>query len=417
MKHIDSRVDFYNLGYEPTKPRVRDEKKLYALRQTVNELFFSRHLSKAHIARQKKVSRNFVMAWTRHPDQDFMKDERGWPAGKRRKWDRMTLRRIKVIHQSLIKDPGEFYIGATAIMQQWMKRYPALPPPPLRTLGRMLVTLGLSAPRKKGRHKGAARYLCYPEHTIYERFGGRVLEADFVGKKYLRERTAPLNFIGFSFKKAPRLRYFKRIEGQTADNFITQAGVFFKRFEVPDYMKVDNAAATQGSTSGRRSISRVLGFLLRHQVIPIFAVPRKPFSQASIEGNNSVFARKFWNQRTFHDLAAVDEQLEWFNQASQRYLAYQPPPKKKRRHHDFVPRVYFIRQVKEHNGTGFIEVLNEAVNLPKAYVNYFVLAEWNLQTERLIIHFEKNQEPQKIKECAFKINWRSHEKHQKLLAK
>jgi hypothetical protein len=281
----------------------------------------------------------------------------------------------------------------------------------------MLAALGLSAPRKKGRHKGAARYLCYPEHTIYERFGGRVLEADFVGKKYLKERTAPLNFIGFSFKKAPRLRYFKRIEGQTADNFIAQTGAFFKQFEVPDYMKVDNAATTQGSTSGRRTISRVVGFLLRHQVIPIFAVPRKPFSQASIEGNNSVFARRFWKRRTFNDVAAVDEQLAWFNQASQRYLEYQPPSKKKPRHHDFVPRVYFISQVKEHNSTGFIEVLNEKIYLPKSYINYFVLAEWNLQIERLIVHFEKDQEPRKIKECAFRINWRSHEKHQQLLAK
>ena len=35
-------------------------------------------------------------------------------------------------------------------------------------------------------------------------------------------------------------------------------------------------------------------FLLQHQVVPIYSVPRKPFSQASIEGNNSVFARKFW---------------------------------------------------------------------------------------------------------------------------
>lgn len=417
MKHIDSSLKFDNLGHEQNNLVEGSEKKLYTLRQAVNDLFFIEHLTKTQIARKKKVSRNFVIAWTQSSDQDFMRDDRGWPAGKRRKWDQSTVQRIKVIHHSLIKDPGEFYVGATAIVQRWRQRYPMLIPPPLRTIGRMLVALGLSAPRKKGRNRGAARYLCYPEHTIYERFGGRVLEADFVGKKYLNERTAPLNFIGFSFKKVPRVRYFKRIEGQTADNFIAQTRAFFKRFEIPDYIKVDNAAATLGSTSGQRSVSRVMGFLLKHQVIPIFAVPRKPFSQASIEGNNSVFARKFWNQREFKNLASVDEQLEWFNQASRRYLEYQPPSKKKRQQRNFVPRVYFIRQVKEQNGTGFIEVLNEKINLPKSYINYFVLAEWNLPEERLYVHFEKDLQPQVIKEMAFRINRRSHEKHQTLLAK
>lgn len=417
MKHIDYRLDFYNLGHDQNNYAEGSEKKLYKLRAAVNDLFFIEHLSKMQIARKKKVSRNFVIAWAQSPEQDFMKDDRGWPTGKRRKWDQATVRRIKAIHQSLVQDPGEFYVGATAIVQQWRKRYPVFKAPPLRTIGRMLVSLGLSAPRKKGRNKGAARYLCYPEHTIYERFGGRVLEADFVGKKYLKERTAPLNFIGFSFKKAPRLRYFRRIEGQTADNFITQTQAFFNRFETPDYIKVDNAAATLGSTSGQRSVSQVIGFLLKHQVIPIFAVPRKPFSQASIEGNNSVFARKFWNRREFKDLAGVDEQLEWFNHASRRYLEYQPPLRKKRRARDFMPRVYFIRQVKEQNGTGFIEVLNEKINLPKSYINYFVLAEWNLPAERLYVHFEKDLQPQIIKEIAFRINQRSYEKHQTLLAK
>ena len=41
----------------------------------------------------------------------------------------------------------------------------------------------------------------------------RVLEVDFVGKKYLKGRTKPLNFIAFSFKKESRLRYFKQIKG------------------------------------------------------------------------------------------------------------------------------------------------------------------------------------------------------------
>ncbi len=359
------------------------------------------------------MSIDFVVSWTKSPNQDFTKDKRGWPKGKRRKWTKATEDRIKKIHNDLENDPFEFYTGATAITDEWRKRYPNISPPPLITIGRILSDLGLSIKRKKGRNKGAARYLCYPEYTIYTLLGGRVLESDFIGKKYITGRTEPLNFIAFSFKKEPKLRYFKRISGQTADNFIKQSDYFFKKFEKPNFMKVDNSLATIGSASRKRNVSKVMAFLLKKQIIPIFAVPRKPFSQASIEGNNSVFARKFWNKIDFKSVAEVDEKLEWFNLSSQRYTGYQPPKAKPRSKENFIPRIYFIRQVKEdreQTGKAFIDVLNEKVLLPKPYINYFILAEWNLKQEQLYIYFEKEQTPKIIKKLSFKINPGSKQK-------
>lgn len=72
----------------------------------------------------------------------------------------------------------------------------------------MFSDLGLSMKRKRGRNKGAARYLCYTERTIYNLLGGRVLETDFVDKKYIKGGTELLNFIGFCFKKEPKLCNF-----------------------------------------------------------------------------------------------------------------------------------------------------------------------------------------------------------------
>ena len=353
------------------------------------------------------------MNWTKSPNQDLTKDNRGWPEGKRRKWGKSTEKRIKEIHQTLENEPLEFYAGASAITDRWRKQYPNSPVPPLITIGRILADLGLSAARKKGRNKGASRYLCYPEHTIYQSLGGRVLEADFVGRKYLTGRTEPLNFIAFSFKKEPRLRHYKRVNGQTADNFIKQSELFFQRFERPDFMKVDNCLATIGSASGKRSISETVAFLLKNQVIPIFAVPRRPFSQASIEGNNSVFARKFWNRIDFKSVEEVDEKIEWFNLSSERYLHYQRPKQHPKHKRNFTPKIYFIRQIKEDREQAskpFIDVLNEKIFLPKSYINYFVLAEWRLKQEQLYIHFEKEQQSKMIKQLSFKINPRSKER-------
>jgi hypothetical protein len=159
-----------------------------------------------------------------------------------------------------------------------------------------------------------------------------------------------------------------------------------------------------GSASGKRNISKAMDFLLTNTIYPIFAVPRKPFSQASIEGNNSVFSRKFWNRITFSSLEEIDEKLKWFNEASLRYTGYTPCSYEK--NHDFTPRAYFIRQVKENQGTkdGYIDVLNEKVVLPSSYINYFVLAEWNVTDERHCVHFEKDENLETIERVAFMVN-------------
>jgi len=388
------------------------QKKIISLRRLANQLYFHDGLSKKAIAAQLGVSRHFVIRWTQSMKQDVTIDHRGWPKGRRRRWSKQTERRIASLHKELKHGPGAFYWGPTAIAQKWLKRYPEEPPPPLRTIGQILKDLGLSEPNGRKVRKGASRYLCYPEHTIYETLGQRVMEADFIGKKYITGTQQPIHFLAFSFKKVPKLRHFQRIEAQSADCFIEQCKQFFATFEKPDCIKVDNAAATIGSGSGKRTISRAVQFLLANQVVPIFAVPRKPFSQASIEGNNSVFARKFWNRRTFNSLEDIDATLVAFNEASRNYTGYRPPVAKADLKDTFVPKVYFTRQVRQtpEGKDGFIDVLNETVVLPKAYINYFVLAEWNLSTELLNVYLENDKQLQEIKNSPFPINTRSKRK-------
>jgi hypothetical protein len=384
--------------------QANEEKKSLQLRALVHQLFFQEQVSKKMIVRQLQVSPGFVQRWTKAPQQDLTIDERGWPKGRHRVWDETTIRRIKKLHQFLEHDPQQFFSGATAIAQEWRCRF-TTPPPPLRTIGRVLAEQGLSSKRRTVKAKGAARYLCYPEHTIYHQLPGRVLEADFIGKKYLGGGE-PLNFIGFSFKQPPKLRHFQYVAAQTGDEIIKHCQRFFSRFEKPDYLKVDNCGATIGSGSGQRTLSRFVCFLLSEQVVPIFSVPRKPFSQASIEGNNSVFARKFWKRRVFSSRADVRQQLQWFNAASERYSEYfRPAPP--RASHCFVPEIYFIRQVAADETStryGFISILNEKISLPAAYINYFVLARWDLTQQLLEIHFEKDLKSKRIKQLNFTIN-------------
>lgn len=411
----NSKINFVNEVF--VKQYYCVEKKLIKLRKIANELYFNHHLSKNMIAKKKGVSKKFVIKWTKSSDQDFSIDNRGWQKGKRRKWNKTTEKKIKQIHDDLENDSTEFYIGATAITIEWQKRFPNTPLPPLITIGRILSDLGLSKKIRKGKNRGITRYLCYPEYTVFNFIAKRVLELDFIGKKFITGRTEPLNFIGFSFKKEPKLRYFKRILGETGDEIIKYSKIFFKKFEKPDAVKMDNGFAMSGSPAQPRVIGKTPFWFLSQKIIPIYSVPRKPFSQASIEGNNSVFSKKFWKTIIFKSIEEVDEKIEWFNKSSEKYCRYQKPSKKKSSKKNFIPKIYFIRQVKEDEKTqkGFIDILRDKIFLPESYINYFVLAEWNLREEKLFIHFEKEQKSKIIKKISFKINQKSKEKLQKLL--
>lgn len=379
------------------------EKKQILLRKKVNELYFKYGHSKTQISKQERVSKKFVIKWTQSPGQDFASDSRGWPKGKGRLYDSSEVEKIKQLHKALTEDSHNYFYGASAVLQEWRHTYPGQPAPSVRTIGRIMKWAGLTK-AKRPRVKGASAYLCYPEHTVYEQLGGRVLEADFIGKKYIDGSHHPVNFIGFSFKKAPRIRYYQRIEAQTADCFIEQAEQFFEQFEKPDFIKVDNCLATIGSASGKRNLSRAMLFLFSKEVTPIFSVPRKPFTQASIEGNNSVFSRHFWNRTRFESLDHIDTELQWFNQSSMRYTDYKKPHEVK---YDsvYTPKVYLLRQVLEdeqHNG--YIDVLNEKITLDNGLINYYVLAEWNIKEQLLKIYLEKEKQQVLVHELTFSVN-------------
>jgi hypothetical protein len=64
-------------------------------------LSFTKHQIKARL----RVSWYFVTMWTKSTEQDFSQDNRSWPKGKRRKWDKETEQRVAGIYQSLVDDP------------------------------------------------------------------------------------------------------------------------------------------------------------------------------------------------------------------------------------------------------------------------------------------------------------------------
>ena len=225
------------------------EKKRERLRRYVNDLHFHEQLSKRQICRQLGLRWNFVARWTQSPRLDFAEDRRGWPKGMGRKWDQEVIDRVVGLHDQLVEAEDEFYSGASAVHRNWILRY-ADPAPPLRTIGQILKNQGRTSAVRK-RNKGAAAYLGYPEKSLQGQLG-RIIEADFIGPKYLQGQSKPLHFMGFSCKTELKLRWYQRIKGQTSDALLQTTETFFDRFKRPVALKVDNVVAGTGGNANRR---------------------------------------------------------------------------------------------------------------------------------------------------------------------
>lgn len=362
----------------------------------------------------------FVISWTKKPNQDPTPDKRGWKKGKPRKYTDNQEEKVLSIYFSLKDDPSSFFCGATAIQNTWKDYYPQTPIPHLRYIGRVLKKHNLTEKIKRGKNKGASRYLLYPAYTILNTISqGSLLEIDFI-QKFIQGESQPLSFLGFSLRGRRPLKHFIRLEEYTQEEVIKGLDEFIHRFESPYAVKMDNDFVFFGPSSKERFLSKVTLYLLLHNIIPIFTAPRRPWNQASIEGTNSVFSRKFWNRGHFSSVAEVDRGLADFNLSYQRYLNYQRPDSFKE-NKDFSYRVYFIRKVYQEpeETSGYIQIGSKRIILDPAYIHLFTLSKWDLEKEVLYVYIQRERamisgEPsyylQLIKKIPFELTQASDKK-------
>ncbi|MEA3454123.1 MAG: hypothetical protein U9R12_04250, partial [Candidatus Caldatribacteriota bacterium] len=205
------------------------------------------------------------------------------------------------------------------------------------------------------------------------------------------------------------------------EQVMTQLEEFITKFEKPYAAKMDNDFVFFGPSSKERFLSRVVLFLLVHNITPIFTAPRKPWNQASIEGANSIFSRKFWNRCHFESVSKIDSRLADFNLSYQRYLNYQRPDNPKE-NNNFSYCVYFIRKVyQEPDSTkGYIQIGSKRIILNPSYINLFTISKWDLEREILYTYIQREKAMgsskipsfylQLVKKISFKINKASDKK-------
>ncbi|MBW6466091.1 MAG: hypothetical protein K0B06_06275 [Brevefilum sp.] len=384
-----------------------DKETLEKKRQQAQKMYQQQHLNKTEIARRLAVSWNFVHRWTKEPDLGIT-DQRGWPSGKSRSHTKQEEFRVTAIRKEL-EEIGFFY-GAGKIMDEYKSRFPSEP-----QLNRSYVNRVISKhfPMSRRNALKAVREHNYPIEAISS-LGNIQEEADFLGKKYIHNRTAPIHFFTRVYKKPFTLRLIKRVPDEGSETILDTFTEDWKVYPLPDVLSIDNGFGFTSAGRGQRYLSAFIQYLLHLGVAPLFIAPKKPWMNGSVEGTHSVFARKIWNRFDFRNLEEVDETVARFQEEYRKYT--NTPDLLPGRLLDldfswrdlfqksFHPRdgmyIYLIRLVQTYNRDEVeipaITLFQDLIELEKAYLNQYVLTRLDVNKGLANIFIQPDGEELKL---------------------
>jgi transposase len=358
------------------------------------------------IAAHLVVSKTSVTRWVKTTDDSIELDLRGWQKGKTRRHSTITKERICSLRRELEKEDSFFY-GNTVIQKNYLQLYGESLS--ISFIYRILKENNLVKHQNK-KEKGKSRYMNYPNYTL-SKLGKRVMSVDFIGPKYLAGSNEKINFITCKYIRPDKVGIARRIDGQTSENAILFLEDIWKKYPIPDVLKVDNDAAFGSNLSAKKCIGKFTLFLLNYGITPLYIAPRSPWNNGDVEGYNSVFSKHFWNKLQFTDEEEIDVQLNSFNVEYEKFslLSDNNPtdlvdkyiqnieevdPRNKVVSKFKAHNIYFLRIVrrKEGKGTdqeyGYIDILKEGIKIRKDLINLFVVVCIDLKNKEIRISTE-----------------------------
>jgi len=376
-----------------------------------------RKIAKCIVANKTRVS-----TWVKMPDEDLLKDNRGWQKGKLRIHTEKERDRIIEIRKQL-KEEECYFIGAKVVVANYQKRHKKEITESF--VDRVLNQEGLVSQREK-KMKGRSKYMCYPTHTL-SKLGKILMGIDFIGPKYIEKGRERINFLSCKYIRPMQWGMTKKIKGQTTEEAIQTLLGLWKEHPMPDVIKMDNDAAFGLSGVQKGSVGRFTLFLLNVGISPLYIAPRSPWNNGETEGHNSVFSKKFWSKIRFHKEEEIDVKIEKFNIEYKKYsnlICNDPEIKKPRYIDDYKDidlenkniykfkksKIYFLRVVRrkgdkgEKNEKGFINIMGRDMMMPRSYINLYTFCIIDLKKERVSINVEEeNGKLLEVKYFLFKI--------------
>lgn len=254
-------------------------------------------------------------------------------------------------------------------------------------------------PKKRSKGQNIVSRLKFPIRSIVSL--GRIQQAsDFIGKKYVAGRKEPVSIFSTSYYQWLGLYQVWRVSSEKAENAILCLSGLWKRFPIPNVMRMDNGMTFRGTGRAEAHIGRCVVFLLNRGVVPLFSSPYQSYTNPHIEGHNRTFTEKLWSAERFTSDEQIDEACVRFNAESEEFCRWNFKERLGGRTLQFLPeasepsgqealrsakgkKICFIRFVerwKEKGDECGVVILNRFVCIPDPYLNQYVFVTLDLET-------------------------------------
>lgn len=158
---------------------------------------------------------------------------------------------------------------------------------------------------------------------------------------------------------------------------------------LPGYAQFDNDTIFQGAHQFADTVGRVSRLCLALRVVPVFAPPREPGFQNSIEGFNALWQSKVWQRHHCRNLAALEEVSARYIAAHQAKTAARreaAPPRRR-----FPPRFAFDLRFPLSGTMIFLRRSNARGEVNLLGRSFSVAAHWPHRLVRCEVDFTHEQ--------------------------
>jgi hypothetical protein len=308
-------------------------------------------------------------------------------SGAPRPWNRVSIateRQVLSIRRELKERSVLGECGAPTI-QAAMREQGRMPVPSVATISRILVRHGAVDGRARQRRPAPPRgwYLPPVAEAKAELDCFDIIED-------LKLKDGPL----FSVLTATSL-HAGEVEAWPSEHIGAKSVVAcliqrWRELGLPGYAQFDNDTIFQGAHQWPDTLGRVIRLCLALQVTPVFAPPREPGFQNSIESFNGLWQAKVWQRFQFDQLAALVEHsghyIEARRQRNAKRLEGAPPRRAFPNEFRFDPRrllpgtVIYLRRT---DGKGHLQLLGHRLSVHPQWVNRLVRCEVHLHRSQI----------------------------------
>lgn len=258
-------------------------------------------LSVKLVSEQVNRTRQWVYKWLKEfkgGSSDWYKTKSTVPKTIQCQTSQETEQLVVDIRKQLQNEPYA-QKGAISILYEFERLN--ITPPSISTINRILQ-------RNKLLHQSEVKRL---KHTEYPSCFYGVQQMDLVGPKYLK---GGCRFYFFNIMDtANHYAGVYPIADKSAKNVAASLIDFWRNYQMPDFLQMDNELSFRGSNRHPRGLGLVMRVALSNSVTPIFIPPAEPWRNGVIEKFNDNVIKYFYNTRQFTSFKNVKQRAADFS--------------------------------------------------------------------------------------------------------